>query len=134
MMAWVSRELPSAFNEKRQIFRATGISIVIGIVSAALAGGDAQDPTTDPDSVVGLHVMNSVGVATTVLALVVWPKIRRVRSGEKVVMGSLFSGRSDSHPSSSPATTVTNEYKVNVTGVPQHIEVVDRITLKKDDP
>eukprot|EP00978_Attheya_sp_CCMP212_P029521 scaffold105105_cov62-Attheya_sp.AAC.2 len=135
MMAWLSRELPSAFNEKRQIFRATGISIAIGIVAAALAGGNAQDPTTDPDSVVGLRVMNSIGVATTVLVLVVWPKIRRVRSGEKVVMGSLFSGRSsDSRLSSSPAATVTNEYEVTVTGVPQHIHVVDRITLKKDDP
>jgi hypothetical protein len=78
---------------------------------------------------VGLRVMNAIGIATTVLALVVWPKIRRVRSGEKVVMGSLFSGRD------SPATTVTNEYEVNLTsGVLQHIHVVDRITLKKDDP
>jgi hypothetical protein len=76
--------------------------------------------------------MNSVGVATTVLALVVWPKIRRVRSGEKVVMGSLLRG-SDSRPSSSPAATVTNEYEVNLTGVPQRIHV-DRITLNKDDP
>jgi hypothetical protein len=51
MMAWVSRELPSAFNEKRQIFRATGISMAIGM-AAAIAGGDIQAPTTDPDRVV----------------------------------------------------------------------------------
>jgi hypothetical protein len=52
IVAWVSRELPSAFNEKRQIFRATGISIAIGVAATALAGGDAQAASTDPDSVV----------------------------------------------------------------------------------
>ena len=51
LMAWFSRELPSAFNEKDQIFNAATIATVITAMSIGLAQVIDQ-PTTSPDALV----------------------------------------------------------------------------------
>lgn len=54
VLAWISRNLPSAFNEKNQLFLVSGLTLVINIVSYAVAG-DVEEPTASPDSWVRCH-------------------------------------------------------------------------------
>ncbi len=53
-----------------------------------------------------MHGFVSLGVASAVLILIIWPKVLRVRSGEKVVisnmLGSKFGKNSTSETSSRP--------------------------------
>jgi len=51
IMAWFSKDLPSAFNEKDQIFNAACVSTVITAMSLGLKEAIDQ-PTTNPDAVV----------------------------------------------------------------------------------
>ena len=51
LMAYVARDLPSAFNEKDQIFNASVISSIVAVMSIVL-GHIADAPTTSPDVVV----------------------------------------------------------------------------------
>ena len=62
-----------------------------------------------------------IGSATSVLVLIVWPKIRRVLSGEKVVVSKLLGA---SYGTSSLTTTTTTFGEENQR----------RITQAKDDP
>ena len=91
-MAWISRSLPSAFNEKDQIFNAASISTLLAFMTISL-GEIINDPTTHPDVQVFLLSLFSIGIATSILILVVLPKVRRVMSGEKVVMSTLLGAR-----------------------------------------
>jgi 7 transmembrane sweet-taste receptor of 3 GCPR len=47
-VAWISRTLPSAFNEKVQIFHAASISTLLAFVTISLVS-ISSDPTTHPD-------------------------------------------------------------------------------------
>ena len=61
IMAWISRELPSAFNEKDQIFHAASIGMTLACMSIAL-GQITDEPTTNPDvlvSTVGWHSIHA---------------------------------------------------------------------------
>lgn len=91
-MAWVSRSLPSAFNEKDQIFRAASISTALACLSMIL-WQPITDAKTTPFFSVLLQATLSISVAIVVLFTIVWPKIRRCQSGEKVVMSTLVSAR-----------------------------------------
>lgn len=53
LMAWFSRDLPSAFNEKDQIFNAASCGAIISAMSVAL-GRLLDEPTVTPDVVVSL--------------------------------------------------------------------------------
>ena len=55
--AWVSRSLPSAFNEKDQVFHAATISTVLAFISISLLE-IMNDPTTEPDVVVSRPLAN----------------------------------------------------------------------------
>jgi hypothetical protein len=48
LMAWISRDLPSAFNEKDQIFNAATVGTILGLMALAL-GEITDQPTTKPD-------------------------------------------------------------------------------------
>lgn len=48
VVAWISRTLPSAFNEKVQIFHAASISTLLAFVTISLVS-ISSDPTTHPD-------------------------------------------------------------------------------------
>ena len=51
VVAWISRDLPSAFNEKDQIFHAATISTLLAFVSISLVG-IMNDASTEPDVLV----------------------------------------------------------------------------------
>jgi hypothetical protein len=47
-LAWVSRDLPSAFNEKDQVYRAASLSIFTTFVGISFSEY-LHDPATHPD-------------------------------------------------------------------------------------
>ena len=98
IMAWLSRDLPFCFNEKDQIFHAATICAIITAMSIAVAQV-IDDPSTSPSAVVLLQSIVSIGIALTVLVIMVWPKIHRAWKGQPVVMshvlGSSFSKSSE---------------------------------------
>jgi hypothetical protein len=55
LMAWFSRDLPSAFNEKDQIFNAATIACIVTAMSLGL-GEVIDEPTTAPDAMVRLAI------------------------------------------------------------------------------
>lgn len=68
----------------------------------------------------------SIGSATSVLVLIVWPKIRRVLSGEKVVVSKLL-GASYATSSLTASTTTGEQYQIRITQgkddpLPRHLE------------
>jgi hypothetical protein len=88
-VAYVSRHLPSAFNEKDEIFRSAFLNgcLTVG-VSVFLAFSDSA--VTPPDLSTTLLVLVIVLEAMVTSYMVVMPKIRRVRSGEPVVMTNIL--------------------------------------------
>lgn len=72
----------------------------------------------------------------TLLVIVVWPKIRRVQSGEKVVMSRLL-GAARGFSNSSPTPTLAAgepESKVSLAGQNATAQIRNRITVNRDDP
>ncbi|GAX15918.1 hypothetical protein FisN_UnNu069 [Fistulifera solaris] len=116
IMAWLSRDLPFCFNEKDPIFHAATISAIITAMSMAVAQV-IDDPNTSPSAVVLLQSIVSIGIAVTVLILLVWPKIHRAWSGQTVIMSQLLSSGSSNassnaaHSSSSETTTTASRSK-----------------------
>jgi hypothetical protein len=92
LMAWISRDLPSAFNEKNQIFNAATIGTIL-VVMAIVLGQITDQPTSSPDVAVFLDSSCAIGIACSVLSLIIHPKIARVRSGDKVVVSSLLGSK-----------------------------------------
>lgn len=133
-VAWVSRQLPSAFNEKDQVFSAASIGACIAVSSVTMIT-IIDEPTTSPDVEVFLRLTFACGISMVILVMLVWPKIARVMSGEKVVISSLLNA---SFSSSSLYSSQTREFaSLDQAGLP-----VDkgpncfrsRITIQKDDP
>jgi hypothetical protein len=58
LMAWFSRDLPSAFNEKDQIFNVATISAIITGIALGL-GEVIDEPTTTPDAEVRLALSST---------------------------------------------------------------------------
>lgn len=145
-MAWISRGLPSAFNEKNEIFKVSFISAFIEFTQLTLFVF-LKDPTSDPNVSVRKTKRNQlkqivlavlrcivakrlfpfqnqvflkglliIGIAVFILNAMVWPKMKRVMSGEKVVIGKILNAR-DSVPSfasfSNSVTATTPETRTN---------------------
>lgn len=92
IVAWISRSLPSAFNESDQIFNAAAICALLAFMTISLFT-ILKDPTTHPDVRVFLLAVFSIGVSFSVLILIVLPKVRRVMSGETVVISAILGNR-----------------------------------------
>ena len=92
VVAWISRSLPSAFNESDQIFNAAAICALLAFITVSLFT-ILNDPTTHPDVRVFLLAVFSIGVSFSVLILIVLPKVRRVMSGETVVISAILGNR-----------------------------------------
>lgn len=99
LLAWLSRELPSAFNETDAIFNAATINTIVGLMAISLDQvADASE--THPDVTVFLWSMTSLIVCWTAMGFIVIPKVRRVRSGEEVVISHLLAqNRQSTYPS-----------------------------------
>jgi hypothetical protein len=106
ILAWLSRDLPFCFNEKDPIFHAATISAIITAMSMAVAQV-IDDPNTSPSAVVLLQSIVSIGIALTVLVLLVWPKIHRAWSGQTVIMSQLLSSSGSSNASNSNSSEAT---------------------------
>jgi hypothetical protein len=65
-----------------------------------------------------------MGISVSVLVIIIWPKIRRVQSGEKIVMTRLLGGNMP-----------TPESKFTLAGQNASVQNSNRITtVKRDDP
>eukprot|EP00549_Striatella_unipunctata_P025516 CAMPEP_0118702790 /NCGR_PEP_ID=MMETSP0800-20121206/18116_1 /TAXON_ID=210618 ORGANISM="Striatella unipunctata, Strain CCMP2910" /NCGR_SAMPLE_ID=MMETSP0800 /ASSEMBLY_ACC=CAM_ASM_000638 /LENGTH=284 /DNA_ID=CAMNT_0006604089 /DNA_START=410 /DNA_END=1264 /DNA_ORIENTATION=+ len=89
VVAWISSDLPSLFNEKEAIFTSAWVNIfVTPIIAALMILHDTPTSSANVTAMVGI-----LGVLTTTLTLtlcVVYPKLKKVFSGEKVVVSRLF--------------------------------------------
>jgi hypothetical protein len=128
LMAWFSRDLPSAFNEKDQIFNAASCGAIISAMSVAL-GRLLDEPTVTPDVVVILSALVYYGLAMITLILLIWPKVGRVLFGGKVVMSHLLGSKSDS--SESKVSTLSSPVSAITTGTSS---VTNSLTLQAGDP
>jgi hypothetical protein len=88
-VAWCSRNLPSAFNEKEQIFRSAFIS---GLVSFILLGMVAVFDLADADPNVSsaISVTLIIFISMITISFLVVPKIQRAMSGEEVVVTNIL--------------------------------------------
>ena len=88
-VAWCSRNLPSVFNEKEQVFRSALIS---GLVSFILLGMVAVFDLADADPNVSsaLSVTLIIFISMITISSLVVPKIQRARSGEEVVVTNIL--------------------------------------------
>ena len=109
IVAWISRSLPSAFNESDQIFNAAAICALLAFMTVSLFT-ILKDPTTHPDVRVFLLAVFSIGVSFSVLILIVLPKVRRVMSGETVVVSAILGNRYSMSTASKTASGTETDY------------------------
>ena len=129
LMAWFSRDLPSAFNEKDQIFNAASCGAIISAMSIAL-GRLLDEPTVTPDVVVILSALVYFGLAMITLVLLIWPKVGRVLFGGKIVMSHLLGSKIDVVSSSeSKVSTISSPVSAFTTTAG-----TNSLTLKTGDP
>jgi hypothetical protein len=90
LAAWVARDLPSALNEKTGIFNSSAFNSVLAFLILALVF-ITDSPTTSPNVTSFLWIAMLLGIVLSTTVMIVLPKIRRVRSGEKIVISNLLS-------------------------------------------
>lgn len=89
LVAWISRDLPSLFNEKKQVFKASWINfLVVAFAGAMIILTDFE--TTSPNTRAFLFTAVTLCAALTPCFYVVLPKVLRARKGETLVMSRLF--------------------------------------------
>ncbi|KAL3936771.1 MAG: hypothetical protein SGARI_002413 [Bacillariaceae sp.] len=110
-VAWCSRNLPSAFNEKDAVFKASFLSgIMVVVISLGLSFSNI--PEVAPNVSASLEILMTVGVSTITAYFVITPKIRRVRSGEPVVMTNILRDMNGlGSVSSASSSTEEDEYR-----------------------
>jgi 7 transmembrane sweet-taste receptor of 3 GCPR len=107
-VAWCSRHLPSAFNEKDAVFRAGFLSgIIVILVTVGLSYSDI--PEVSPNLTVSLAAIMIVSVSLITSWSVIMPKIRRVHGGETVVMTNIL--RDMNGVNSSSLSSEEEEYR-----------------------
>jgi hypothetical protein len=105
-VAYICRDLPSLFNEKAQIFKASWINFMV-LVFAGTMVGLTDSETTSPNSRAFLWTFVTLCVALTPCFYIVFPKVNRARKGEMVVLSRLFASSSSSLGAPSGAVTTT---------------------------
>ncbi|KAL3908839.1 MAG: hypothetical protein SGILL_008327 [Bacillariaceae sp.] len=88
-VAYCSRTLPSAFNEKEQVFTSTMINVVVSVCLIGLLGF-FDVGKSDPNIATCITVTLVVAISVTTNIFVVLPKIKRVRSGDEVVITNVL--------------------------------------------
>lgn len=88
-VAYICRDLPSLFNEKKQIFKASSINFVVLVFAAAMVALTDFE-TSSPNSRAFLWTGIILCLVLTPCFLIILPKVNRARKGEIVVMSSLF--------------------------------------------
>jgi hypothetical protein len=109
-VAWCSRNLPSAFNEKDLVFKASLLSgITVIVISVGI--GYSELPEVSPNVTSSLEIIMIVGVSMMTSCFVIFPKIRRVRSGEPIVMTNILRDMNGMTASSSSSGSEEDEYR-----------------------
>ena len=105
VLAWVGRDLPAAFNDTDAIFQSSSINAIVSLITISL---DMLTSTvrTPPDVTVFLWAATSIVIASTAVGFIIIPKIRRVLSGEKVIISDLLKqARPEQHPGETSETS-----------------------------
>lgn len=134
-LAWLSRHLPSNFNEKDQVYIASSACLILIFTSVALRN-TLEAPEFSPDASVLLYAICSLIVPMTILAVVVYPKVQRVLSGEKVVISSALEGKFSMRRRGGilPHTSSETCSSIRPTRPPAITTENRRISLQDDDP
>eukprot|EP00538_Stauroneis_constricta_P004397 CAMPEP_0119555080 /NCGR_PEP_ID=MMETSP1352-20130426/7400_1 /TAXON_ID=265584 /ORGANISM="Stauroneis constricta, Strain CCMP1120" /LENGTH=825 /DNA_ID=CAMNT_0007601789 /DNA_START=233 /DNA_END=2710 /DNA_ORIENTATION=- len=104
LVAWYSRQLPTAFNEKDQIFQTATINGIVCVIILGLSVV-TDTPTTHPNISAFLWIILFVAVGIIASWVIIMPKIRRLRSKEPIVVSSLLRQANDLSSSSEEYST-----------------------------
>ena len=135
ILAWVGRDLPAAFNDTDAIFQSSSINALVSLITITL---DMLTTTirTAPDVTVFLWVCTSIVISSTAVYFITVPKIKRVVSGEKVIISDLLKqARTSEHSTSNPAgeTSILQAGK-NLASSRLPNEEKPTIHVKRNDP
>mmetsp|Transcript_32018 Transcript_32018/g.52909 ORF Transcript_32018/g.52909 Transcript_32018/m.52909 type:complete len:730 (-) Transcript_32018:42-2231(-) len=136
-VAYICRDLPSLFNEKAQIFKASWINFIVLLFTGTMIAL-TDFATTSPNSRAFLWTAITLCVVLTPCFYIVLPKVNRARKGETVVMSRLFASSSTSLTQASNVISPQSTSRPLEQGSPleghsgQHVRRVD--PLKRADP
>jgi hypothetical protein len=106
IVAYASRELPSVFNEKNAIFITAATNcVVLFFVLAMIYIFDTS--ITEPNVTSFLWIFMSLFFVVSTLSMIVIPKVRRAKSGERIVMSKLLDPKLSRRHSSVAMPTTT---------------------------
>eukprot|EP00549_Striatella_unipunctata_P023644 CAMPEP_0118676898 /NCGR_PEP_ID=MMETSP0800-20121206/2313_1 /TAXON_ID=210618 ORGANISM="Striatella unipunctata, Strain CCMP2910" /NCGR_SAMPLE_ID=MMETSP0800 /ASSEMBLY_ACC=CAM_ASM_000638 /LENGTH=314 /DNA_ID=CAMNT_0006572483 /DNA_START=309 /DNA_END=1253 /DNA_ORIENTATION=- len=106
VMAWMSSDLPSVFNEREAIFNASWINLFVMAAGLALVIL-TNEPTTSPNTTAFLFTGITNAIVLTTCWMLLAPKFKRIMSGEKVVVSKLLEQRDSSGRESCGRDTMT---------------------------
>lgn len=95
-IAWISKDLPSVFNEKAEMFAVAFIDAFLVAITLALQQFIAN-PMTEPNFLVVTNVCLAITMSINALFFVVYPKIRRILKGEKIIVANVLASKCNTH-------------------------------------
>lgn len=102
ILAWVGRDLPAAFNDTDAIFQSSSINAIVSLIAITLDMLTTAVRTA-PDVTAFIWVSTSMVISLTAVCFITVPKIKRVLSGEKVIISDLLKqARTSEHSTSHP--------------------------------
>ena len=104
----ICKDLPSLFNEKSSILTSAWISfIVVCVGGVILTLTDMK--TTSPNTTAFLWTVTTLTMVLMTTWLIIVPKVRRVRSGQKLIISQLFNPSGDSELLAESSTDATQK-------------------------
>lgn len=136
VLAWVGRDLPAAFNDTDAIFQSSSINAIVSLIAISL---DMLTATvrTPPDVTVFLWASTSMVISSTAVGFIIVPKIKRVMSGEKVIISDLLKqARTSEHPGEETETSTGILQSGNKAAASSRLPSGERPTIhvKQNDP
>jgi hypothetical protein len=105
-VAWICRDLPTLFNEKTGVFRASLINLVV-MIFAGLLIIVTEAEIASPNSRSFVWMTMTLCTALSPCFYIVLPKVIRARKGERVVMSRLFATGPSAYLSETPRHSVS---------------------------
>ena len=128
VLAWVGKHLPSAFNETDGIFQSSSINAIVALIAICLDLLTSK-VRTHPDVTVFVWASASIILCSTSVGFIVIPKVRRVLSGEKVIISNLLSQARYSQHASVPGGR-----RPTLSSGPAQSGEREPISLKRNEP
>eukprot|EP00549_Striatella_unipunctata_P007862 CAMPEP_0118682894 /NCGR_PEP_ID=MMETSP0800-20121206/5737_1 /TAXON_ID=210618 ORGANISM="Striatella unipunctata, Strain CCMP2910" /NCGR_SAMPLE_ID=MMETSP0800 /ASSEMBLY_ACC=CAM_ASM_000638 /LENGTH=468 /DNA_ID=CAMNT_0006579331 /DNA_START=55 /DNA_END=1461 /DNA_ORIENTATION=+ len=149
VMAWLSTDLPSIFNERDAIFNVAWINLFV-VMSGLSLTLISDNPTISPNVTAFLFSSTTILVVVATSYMVLSPKLQRIHSGEKIVLSKLLQERRYSNgpmesivmpPDAKPlwhrTTDVSSGTDVEIApeqSPPQEEEIPTVVNLKATEP